>query len=189
MIVCYSRVSTDEQAQGLEAQRQALVAWAGDREVQWVTDSGCSGRIEPEDRPSLGPVLRSMRRGDVLAVSKLDRCSRSLAHFAALVERASDAGWSIVCLDVGVDTGTPAGEMMVNVMASFARYERRLISERTRAAYHARRATGWRVGHQHDAKTEQQVWDLADERLSQRGIADRMGMTRNTVTRILARRP
>jgi DNA invertase Pin-like site-specific DNA recombinase len=57
---------------------------------------------------------------DVLVVSKLDRLSRSLIDFAQTMATAQREGWALVALDLGVDTATPGGEMMANVLASFA---------------------------------------------------------------------
>ena len=79
-------------------------------------------------------------------VAKLNRLSRSLLDFALLMERSQREGWSIVALDLGVDTTTPGGEMMANVMASFSQFERRLIGERTSAALQAAKARGQRLG-------------------------------------------
>ena len=60
-------------------------------------------------------------------MSKLDRLSRSMLDFADLLERRSkEEGWSIVALDLGVDTSTPTGEAMANMTATFSRLERRL---------------------------------------------------------------
>ncbi len=79
-------------------------------------------------------------------VAKLDRLSRSLLDFALLMERSQREGWSIVALDLGVDTTSPGAEMMANVMASFSQFERRLIGERTSAALQAAKARGQRLG-------------------------------------------
>lgn len=89
-----------------------------------------------------------LQRGDActLVVSKLDRLSRSLVQFAELMERSRRKGWSLVALDLGVDTSTPAGEMMASVLASFAQYERRLIGQRTRDALAVKREQGVRLG-------------------------------------------
>ena len=62
------------------------------------------------------------------------------------MERSQRAGWSIVALDLGVDTSTAAGEMVAHVMASFAQFERRLIAERTAAALQAAKKRGQRLG-------------------------------------------
>ena len=73
-------------------------------------------------------------------VAKLDRLSRSLLDFAALMEQARSSGWNLVALDLGVDTSTPAGEMMASVLATFAQFERRLIGQRTKDALAVKRA-------------------------------------------------
>jgi DNA invertase Pin-like site-specific DNA recombinase len=79
-------------------------------------------------------------------VAKLDRLSRSLLDFSALMERSRKKGWALVALDLGVDTTTPAGEMMANVLAVFAQFERRLIGQRTREALAVKRIQGVRLG-------------------------------------------
>lgn len=85
-------------------------------------------------------------RADALVVAKLDRLSRSLQDFAALMERGRKSEWALVALDIGIDTTTPQGEMVANVMATFAQFERRLIGERTREALAAKRSQGIRLG-------------------------------------------
>ena len=81
-----------------------------------------------------------------LVVAKLDRFSRSLLDFAALMERARKRGWNAIALDLGVDTSTPSGEMMAPVLAIFAQFERRLIGQRTKDALAVKRAQGVRLG-------------------------------------------
>ena len=62
------------------------------------------------------------------------------------MERSQRNGWSLIALDLGVDTSTPSGEMMANVLAVFAQFERRLIGQRTKDALAVRRAQGVRLG-------------------------------------------
>jgi DNA invertase Pin-like site-specific DNA recombinase len=62
------------------------------------------------------------------------------------MDRAKRKGWSLVALDFGLDTTTPAGEMVANVILSTAQYERRLIGQRTREALAAKREQGVRLG-------------------------------------------
>jgi DNA invertase Pin-like site-specific DNA recombinase len=81
-----------------------------------------------------------------LVVAKLDRLSRSILDFAGLMERSRRKGWALVALDLGVDTTTPQGEMVANVMASFAQFERKLIGQRTREALAVKKAAGVRLG-------------------------------------------
>lgn len=147
----YSRVSTDEQASsglGLAAQRTAMEQAAAGRgwDLEWATDAGVSGSVPMAEREALAPVLTSLRRGDVLVVAKLDRLSRSLADFAALMDRSAREGWDLVALDLGVDTTTPTGRFVANLMANVSQLERELIGQRTRDALAERKRQGARLG-------------------------------------------
>ena len=69
-----------------------------------------------------------------------------MLDFTALMATAQKQGWALVALDCAVDTTTPAGEAMANVLAMFAQFERRLISQRTREALAVKRSQGVRLG-------------------------------------------
>lgn len=149
----YLRVSTEEQAvsaAGMEAQRAQLEREAQARgyELELVRDAGFSAKTleRPGLVASLGRLADRSDPAQILMVSKLDRLSRSLLDFALLMQRSRREGWQVVALDLGVDTSTPAGEMMAGVMATFAQYERRLIAQRTAQALAIRQAQGVRVG-------------------------------------------
>lgn len=142
----YLRVSTTDQGMnghGIDAQRatiQAEVNRRGWAELVWYEDAGWSG--SSLDRPAVQRLLKDMRRGDVVLVAKLDRLSRSLTDFAALMDRAKRKNWAFVALDLGVDTTTPTGRLVANVMASVAEWEREVISQRTREGMAAAKAKG-----------------------------------------------
>lgn len=152
-VIGYVRVSTSEQAQsgaGLDVQRAAIRAECERR--GWTLlglheDAGASGR-SMNGRPGLASAVERLERheADALVVSKLDRLSRSMLDFAGLMERSRRKGWALVALDLGVDTSTPSGEAMANVLATFAQLERRLIGERTRDALAVKRQSGVRLG-------------------------------------------
>ena len=152
-VVGYIRVSTSEQADsgaGLEAQRAAIRSEAERRGWQLVhvfEDAGASGK-SLNGRRGLQRALEAIEAGTAegLVVAKLDRLSRSLLDFAALMERARKGGWNVIALDLGVDTSTPAGEMMASVLATFAQFERRLIGQRTKDALAIKRAQGVVLG-------------------------------------------
>lgn len=150
-VLGYLRVSTEEQARsglGMDAQRERIQSEAERRgwEVTWITDDGYTAATL--DRPGITTALAALRshEADALVVAKLDRLSRSLLDFAGLMERAQREKWNVVCLDLGIDLSTPQGQLMANVMASFAAYERELIRQRTRDALQALRARGVRLG-------------------------------------------
>ena len=152
-VVGYIRVSTEEQADsglGLEAQRSAIeneCLRRGWELAEVYEDAGASGK-SLTGRPALQQALAAVRGHDAgaLVVAKLDRLSRSLLDFAALMEDARKGEWSLVILDLGVDTTTPSGEMIANVMATFAQFERRLIGERTPRRLGGEEAAGSEAG-------------------------------------------
>lgn len=150
-VIGYTRVSTEEQAQkglGLEDQRRSIAGEADRRgwTVTWLEDAGYSAK--DLRRPAIGDALTALRHGqaDALVVAKLDRLSRSVQDFAGLMATAQKEGWAVVALDLGVDTTTPAGEMVATVFAAVAQWERRVIGERTRAALAVRKSQGVRLG-------------------------------------------
>lgn len=159
-VVAYVRVSTGEQADsglGMKAQRSAIKAEADRRGwtiVAWHEDAGISAKTL--ERPGLTAALADVEQGRAaaLVVSKLDRLSRSLLDFASLMARSQKAGWSLVALDLGVDTSTPSGEMMASVLATFAQFERRLIGQRTKSALAEKKAAGIVLGRPSGLPTE-----------------------------------
>src|SRR5256714_1695847 len=151
-VLGYVRVSTDEQRSsgaGLAAQRAAIGAECRRRGwtlVQVMEAAGYSAK--DLRRPGVKIARETLRRGEAgaLVVAKLDRLSRSMLDFTAVMAKASKQGWALVALDCAVDTTTPAGEAMANMLATFAQFERRLISQRTRDALAVKRAEGVRIG-------------------------------------------
>lgn len=153
ILVPYRRVSTREQADsgaGMAAQDTALrqaLDYRGATALTWdCFDEGKSGK--DMNREGLDQALEHIRAGRAggIIVSKLDRLSRSILDFAYLMELARKEGWNIVALDLGVDLSTPAGEMLAGVLAVFAQFERRVISQRTADGLAEKRAAGVRLG-------------------------------------------
>ncbi|MHB8488471.1 MAG: recombinase family protein [Candidatus Dormibacteria bacterium] len=151
--VGYARVSTEEQAEsgaGILAQVAVIegeVERRGWDLVRMDVENAVSGK-RMSNRPGLAGALASLTDGhaDVLVVAKLDRLSRSMLDFCLLLDRARREGWSLVILDLGIDLTTASGEVMAHVAAAFAQFERRLISDRTRAALAEKRKAGVRLG-------------------------------------------
>lgn len=181
-VLGYTHVSTEEQGRsgaGLAAQRSAIRDASKSRGYELlkiVEDAGHSAKSL--ERPGITSVLADLDAGraDALIVAKLDRLSRSLLDFAGLMERGRRQGWALVALDLGVDTSTPAGEMMANVLATFAQFERRMIGQRTKDALAQKRASGVRLGRPRslpDAVAEAIVEDRA-RGLTLQAIADRL---------------
>jgi len=133
----------------LEAQRRGLAAECKRRGWQLVEvreEAGFSA--EELEHPGIREALRVLEMGDAqaLVARKRDSPARSLLDLACLLASAQKRGWALVALDCALDTTTPAGEAVVNVLASFAQFERGLISQRIRQALALKRAQGVRLG-------------------------------------------
>lgn len=154
-MIGYLRVSTDEQATsglGLEAQRETIQRYADTHgwDVVWYEDAGQSGKNM--DRPALQAALQRLhpnpktRDVEGIVVAKLDRLSRSVVNFGRMLELARARKWSLVAIDLGVDTGTPTGRLVANMMMAVAEWERDTIGERTSAAMQAAKRKGKHMG-------------------------------------------
>jgi DNA invertase Pin-like site-specific DNA recombinase len=150
-VVGYARVSTEEQSSngvGLEAQRGAIRAECERRgwQLMRIEEDVLSGKTL--NRPGLRAALAACRSGEVsgIVVAKLDRLSRSIVDFGHLLEEARKRSFNVVALDLGLDLSTPQGELVANVIASVAQWERRIIGQRTKEALAVKKAQGVRVG-------------------------------------------
>lgn len=144
-----NRRRPDDPAHGLDAQRRAIEAEAEQRgwEMVWTEpDDGRSGRNVA--RPGLQEALRLLAAGEAagIVVAKLDRLSRSMFDFADLLRTADRQGWSVVALDLGVDTSTLNGRLVAHVLMSVAEWERGRIGERTAEGLAVARAAGVQLG-------------------------------------------
>lgn len=125
----YARVSTSEQDTGL--QLEALRA-AGVLKVWQEKRSGATSR-----RLQLERMLEQLRPGDVVTVYKLDRLARSLPDLLAILARIEAAGAQFRSLTEPVDTSTPAGRVLMQLLGAFAEFERGMIRERSIAGQRA----------------------------------------------------
>jgi DNA invertase Pin-like site-specific DNA recombinase len=137
-LIGYARVSRGDE-QDITLQIRALRK-AGITKL--FEEGGSGGRW---DRPELQRMLDQLRQGDVVVVWKLDRLSRSLKDLLSIMERIGAAGAGFKSLTEPIDTTTAAGRMMMQMIGSFAEFERAMIRERTRAGLAAARAEG-RIG-------------------------------------------
>jgi DNA invertase Pin-like site-specific DNA recombinase len=150
-VIAYTRVSTERQGEsgaGLTKQRQDIEAAALSRgwDLIAIYEEVESGG--KRDRPALAEAVGRLKAGeaDALVVAKYDRVARSLAHFAELLEQAHREKWALVALDTDVDTTTASGEFVASMIGAAARYERRLIGERTRDGMAVKKQQGRRFG-------------------------------------------
>lgn len=151
-LIGYLRVSTAEQAvsglglEAQEAQLRAEFAHQGWELVELIRDEGESGGSMK--RPGLRRALEAIAAGhaDGLVVAKLDRLTRSVVDFAVMVDWFLAAEASLVALDFKLDTETPSGRLVANVIMAVADWERATIAARTTASLQAKRARGESIG-------------------------------------------
>jgi DNA invertase Pin-like site-specific DNA recombinase len=180
--VGYARVSTAEQADSgasLGAQREAIEAEVRRRRwelVELFTDTASGKSLNGRHGLRKALTVLDKRKADVLVVAKLDRLSRSIKDFAGLMEQAARRKWALVALDLGVDTTTPSGKLVANVMASVAQWEREVIGQRTKDALAVRRKEGVRLGRPTMLSDglRRSIQRMRNQGLSFQSIADRL---------------
>jgi DNA invertase Pin-like site-specific DNA recombinase len=182
LLLGYARVSKgDEQNNTLQS--KALKA-AGCRRL--FEESASGGRW---DRPELHRMLDQLREGDTVVVWKLDRLSRSLKDVLHIMERIAEAGAGFRSVTENIDTTTPAGRMMMQMVGSFAEFERAMIRERTSAGLAVARAEG-RIGGRKKTLDERKRIEIAESVLSGRksgaDMARLYSVSQPTVSRIVA---
>jgi site-specific DNA recombinase len=153
----YCRVSTDERLDqefnSIDAQKEAGHAYiASQRTEGWISvaddydDPGFSGGNT--ERPALKRLLADIERGqiDIVVVYKIDRLTRSLADFSKMVEVFERNEVSFVSVTQQFNTTTPMGRLMLNVLLSFAQFEREVTGERIRDKIAAAKRKGMWMG-------------------------------------------
>jgi DNA invertase Pin-like site-specific DNA recombinase len=134
-------------------------------------------------------VRRQLRDGDTLVVWKLDRLSRSLKDLLHILERVEAVGARFRSLTEAVDTAGPAGRMLMQMLGSFAEFERAMVRERTRAGLKAAAARGRKGGRQPKLTPEQktEILDgLGSGRKSAADLARLFRVHRATISRLAA---
>jgi DNA invertase Pin-like site-specific DNA recombinase len=178
-LIGYARTSTLEQEAGLEAQVRDLKALGCKKVYQEQTSS-----VGP--RPILETTLDYLRDGDTLVVTKLDRLARSVHHMGELVKLLETKGVHLRILNMGIDTSTPTGKLMLNVLASVAQFEREMMLERQREGIAKAKDEGRYKGRTPTARAKAgEVKAMDAEGLSMGEIAKRLGIGKGSVHRIL----
>ena len=182
MIFGYSRVSKGDD-QNARLQIKAFKEAGVEKTFQ---EPASGGRW---DRPVLHKMLDQLRDGDVVVVWKLDRLSRSLKDMLVILERIDQAGAGFKSLTEAIDTTNAAGRMMMQMVGSFAAFEREMIRERTKAGLEAARAEG-RIGGRKPKLRDNQRRDIIENVLSGRKTGAQMArlydVSEATISRVIA---
>jgi DNA invertase Pin-like site-specific DNA recombinase len=183
MQVGYTRSSTIDQEAGYQAQMKALKAAGCDKVFAEQVSSVA-------ERKQLEAAIEYAREGDAIVVTKLDRLARSVSHLVAIGERLEAKGVSLKVLDQAIDTSTPTGRLMFNMLGAIAQFERELMLERQREGVAKARAEGKYKGRAPTARAKTaEVQRLRDQGLGATEIARRLHISRASVYRCLASEP
>lgn len=178
MLIGYARVSTREQETYLQidALNKAGV------EVIYQEKTSSVG-----SRPELQKLLARLSAGDCLVVYKMDRIARSLKDLLSILDRVKTAGASIRSITEPLDTTGPIGLFIVQVLGAVAQLERGIIRERAIAGQVAaiKRGVVW-GGRKSSLSSEQaaEALRLRQEGMTQREVADALGVSRSTISRL-----
>lgn len=190
-VAIYSRVSTDSQnPENQERELREVAARAGWRVINVYTDHGISGAKSRNARPAFKSMCEdaARRRFDMVAAWSVDRLGRSLQDLVGFLTEIHALRVDLYLHQQAIDTSSPAGRALFQMLGVFAEFERSLIRERVMSGLDRARAEGTRLGRPRvDAKKEDQI--RAALALGNRGlrrIAVDFGVGTGTVQRIKA---
>ena len=185
-LALYARVSTTDQTTAPQLDRLRDYAKArGLAVAREDVDQGVSGA--KDRRPALDALLAACRRREVdaVAVVKLDRLARSVRHLTALGAELESLGVDLIVLDQGLDTSTPSGRFLFNVLGAVAELERDLIRERTMAGLAAAKRRGRKLGRRSAlvGETLERARRMRAAGQSVRHVATVLGVSKSAVAR------
>ncbi len=175
-IVGYARTSTIEQKAGFEGQIRELED-AGAEKIFKEQVSALGERDELEN------ALDWVREGDTFLVTKLDRLARSLKHLSEIVDSLTEKGVTLRVLNIGLDTSTPTGNLMLNMLGAVAQFERDMMLERQREGIARAKLEGKYSGRPRSIDPED-VKKLVQEGATVKEIQQRLGVSRASVYRL-----
>ncbi|QRE78334.1 recombinase family protein [Methylobacterium aquaticum] len=185
MLVGYMRVSTADERQSVDLQRDALMAASVD-DRHLYQDHASGSR---DDRPGLKACLTYLKAGDTLVVWKLDRLGRSLPHLLEVMGDLRKRGVAFRSLTEAMDTATPHGELLFSLFGALAQFERQLTRERVIAGLAAAKRRGRRGGRPPTIGGEQleQITAALDGGASKASVCRSFKIARSTLIDTLER--
>lgn len=141
-VFAYVRVSTHKQEHSCEAQRTLIEKYCSNKGLanpQFFVDTAVSAKSSLNERPAGGELVRRLRPGDHLVITRLDRAFRKFRDCVMCMEEWMDQKINFHCLQLGgesLDLSTPIGKYMVRMLSATAQFEREIVSERTREVIH-----------------------------------------------------
>lgn len=180
----YARVSTGEQNDAMQLREMFEFAERAKWQAEEFTDSVSGAK---EKRPGLDRMMALVRQRkcDVVLVYKFDRFARSLSHLLRALEEFQALGVAFVSLHDHIDTTTPTGKLMFQIVGAFAEFEREIIRQRVLSGVAHARSQGIRLGRPRSDVDRSKIASLHAEGLSLRGIGKQLGISHASVIRAL----
>jgi DNA invertase Pin-like site-specific DNA recombinase len=180
MIVEYARTSTVEQVAGFEAQLKELNAAGCEKVFQEQVSSVTT-------RAQLQAAMEFIREGDVFVVTKLDRLARSVMDLMTILQSLDRKKAALRILNMGIDTQTPTGKLMLAVLGGVAQFEREIMLERQREGIAKARSDKKYKGRKPlSLERRENVIKMSGEGITRSSIAKQLGIGEASVYRILA---
>ena len=189
-VAIYVRVSTNEQT--TENQVRELKAWAdraGHEIVAIYDDNGVSGAKGREYRVEFDKLLKGAvrREFDLVAAWSVDRLGRSLQDLVGFLQELHGSGVDLYLHQQALDTTTPGGKAMFQMMGVFAEFERSMISERVKSGLERAKANGKTLGRPKVAdEVEEQILELRNQGMGILKIGKELGVGTSTVQRVIS---
>jgi DNA invertase Pin-like site-specific DNA recombinase len=183
MKVGYARTSSIDQIAGFEAQLEELRAVGCEKIFHEQVSSIAK-------RPKLQAGIEFVREGDVLVVTKIDRLTRTISDLLTIIQVLENKKVGLHILNLGMDTQTPTGKLMLTVLGGVAQFEREIMLERQREGVAKAKAAGKYKGRKPiSSERKKEVLRLAAEDMTKTSIARQVGIGEATVYRILKTNP
>ena len=180
----YSRVSTKDQT--TENQRLDIEK-AGFNIDYWFADEGISGKTHASQRPQFKALLGQIRDGETLVVTKLDRLGRDAQDVGSTIKALAERKIEVIVLQLGkLDLASPAGKLMLNMLAAVAEMERDLLVERTQSGLARAKSEGKILGRPPKTSGSQraEIIELRKNGASVSALSRAYGISRASIMRV-----
>ena len=188
-VAIYGRVSTSEQTTDNQTNfLQEIVSRNGWKLVQTYVDEGISGTKGRDKRPEFDRLCKDMvrRKFNRILVWDISRLGRSLQHLVEFLNEVQSVNCHLYIHQSGLDTSTPSGRMMFQMVGVFSEFERSMISERVKLGLKRVRSKGTKLGRptKIDEETKVKVWSLIDTGKSLSEVSRVLQISKMSVSRV-----
>lgn len=188
-VAIYGRVSTSEQTTDNQINfLQEIVSRNGWELVQTYVDEGISGTKGRDKRPEFDRLCKDMvrRKFNRILVWDISRLGRSLQHLVEFLNEVQSVNCHLYIHQSGLDTSTPSGRMMFQMVGVFSEFERSMISERVKLGLKRVRSKGTKLGRptKIDEETKVKIWSLIDTGKSLSEVSRVLQISKMSVSRV-----